>query len=60
VDLGAAVVAEEQPFELVEPGEGALDDPAVTAEAGAVSGLTPGDLGCDPAASDEAAVLSWS
>ena len=57
MDLGAAVVADEQAFELVKPGEGALDDPAVTAEAGAVSGLTPGDLGCDPADSDEAAVL---
>ncbi len=29
VDLGAAVVADEQPFEVVQPGEGALDDPAV-------------------------------
>jgi hypothetical protein len=57
VDLGAPVVTDEQPFELVEPGEGALDDPAVTAEAGAVSGLAAGDLGCDPADSDEAAVL---
>jgi hypothetical protein len=57
VDLGAAVVADEQPFELVEPGEGALDDPAVTAEAGAVSGLAAGDLGSDPAGSDETAVL---
>jgi hypothetical protein len=31
--------------------------PAVRAEAGAVSGLAAGDLGCDPAGSDEAAVL---
>ena len=30
VDLGAAVVADKQPFELVQPSEGALDDPAVT------------------------------
>jgi len=57
VDLGAAVVADEQSFELVEPGEGALDDPAVSAEAGAVSGLAAGDLGCDAADSDEAPVL---
>lgn len=44
MDLGAAVVADEQLFELVQPGEGALDDPAVAAEAGAVLGLAPCDL----------------
>src|SRR3954453_21171827 len=32
VDLGAAVVTNEQPLELVQPGEGALDDPAVAAQ----------------------------
>ena len=57
MDVVATVVADKQPFELMEPGEGALDDPALTAERGAVSGLTPGDLRCDPADSDEAAVL---
>ena len=40
----AAVVADEQSFELVQPGEGALDDPAVAAEPGAVLGLAAGDL----------------
>ena len=49
MDVGAAVVADEQPFELVEPGEGALDDPAVAAETGAVLGLAVGDLRFDPA-----------
>jgi len=49
VDVCAAVVADEQPFELVEPGEGALDDPAVAPDAGAVFGLATGDLGGDPA-----------
>jgi hypothetical protein len=44
----SAVVADEQPFELVQPGKGALDDPAVAAEAGAVLGLAPRDLRCDP------------
>ena len=57
MDLGAAVVADEQPFELVQPGEGALDDPAVAAEAGAVLGLAAGDLGLDAALADEVAVL---
>ncbi len=47
MDVCAAVVADEQPFELVEPGEGALDDPAVAAEAGAVFLAAAGDLGGD-------------
>jgi hypothetical protein len=49
VDLGAAVVADEQPLELVQPGEGALDNPPVAAESGAVLGVAAGDLGSDPA-----------
>ena len=49
VDVGAAVVSDEQPFELVRPGEGALDHPAVAADTGAVVGLARGDLGGDPA-----------
>ena len=57
MDLVAAVVADEQPFELVEPGEGALDDPAVAAETGAVLGLAAGDLGLDPALAELVAVL---
>ena len=55
MDLGAAVEADEQPLELVQPGEGALDDPAVAAEAGAVLGVAPGDLGFDPALAELAA-----
>ncbi len=51
MDLGAAVVADEQPFEVVQPGEGALDDPAGATEPGAVLGLAAGDLGGDPEAS---------
>ncbi len=57
MDVVAAVVADEESFELVEPGEGALDDPAVAAEAGAVFGLAPGDLGPDPELAELAAVL---
>jgi len=57
VDLVAAVVADEQPFVVVEPGEGALDDPAVVAESGAVLGLAASDLGFDPAGAELAAVL---
>jgi hypothetical protein len=55
VDLMAAVVADEQPFELVQPGEGALNDPAVAAESGAVLGLAPRDLGSDAALTQLAA-----
>ena len=51
MDLGAAVVADEQPLELVQPGEGAFDDPAVAAQSGAMLGFATGDLRCDPALS---------
>ena len=57
MDVVAAVVADEESFELVEPGEGAFDDPAVAAQAGAVFGLAAGDLRCDPALAELAAVL---
>jgi hypothetical protein len=57
VDVLAAVVADEQPLELMQPGEGAFDDPAVAAQAGAVHGSAAGDLRCDPAPSQLAAVL---
>ena len=49
MDVGAAVVADEQPFELVQPGEGALDNPAVAAEPGAVLAVAGCDLGFDAA-----------
>ena len=44
MDVTAAVVAHEQSFELVEPGEGSLDDPAMAAKPGAVLCLAAGDL----------------
>lgn len=49
MDFGAAVVADEQPAALMEPGEGALDDPAVAAEAGAVAVLAAREYRFDPA-----------
>jgi hypothetical protein len=49
VDLVAAVVADEQPFEVVQPGEGAFNDPAHAAETGAVAAVAVGDLGLDAA-----------
>ena len=57
MDVVAAVGADEQSASAVEPGEGALNDPAVAAEAGAVVGLASSDDGFDPSLPDEAAVL---
>ncbi len=48
MDFVAAVVADEQALEVMEPGEGALDDPAGAAEPGAVLGLAARDLRSDP------------
>ena len=57
MDLVAAVVADEQPFELVQPGEGAFDDPAVSAKSGPVAGVAAGDLRGDPALTELATVF---
>ena len=56
MDFVAAVVADEQSFELVQPSEGALDDPAVAAKSGAVLGLAARDLGSDAPPAELAAV----
>ena len=56
MDFGPTVVADEQPFELVEPGERTLDDPAMAAKAGAMPGSAAGDLWLDPALAELAAV----
>ena len=60
MDVRAALVADEQSFELVQPGKGALDDPAVTAEPGAVAGVASRDLGLDPAPAELAATARGS
>ena len=57
VDLVAPVVADEESLVVVEPGEGALDNPADTSQSGAVFGLAAGDLGFDPAGAELAPVL---
>ncbi len=57
MDVVAAVGADEESAAVVEPGEGALDDPAVAAEPGAVFGLAACDDRLDAALPDEAAVL---
>ena len=57
MDVVAAVGADEQAAAVVEPGEGALDDPALAAEPGAVSGLAAGDERLDAALPEQTAVL---
>jgi hypothetical protein len=57
VDVVAAVGADEEAVAVVEPGEGALDDPAAAAETGAVVGLPTGDHRLDAPLPDEAPVL---
>lgn len=57
MEIGAYLVAGPQSFELVEPGEGTLDDPAGPARAEAVGGALAGGLRCDAPGLEEAAVL---
>jgi hypothetical protein len=58
VDVGAAFVADAQAAVLVQPGDRALDDPALLAEPGAVWLLRPRDRGADPAGAQLAAVAA--
>ena len=53
MDFVAAVGAQEQPAAVVEPGEGAFDDPALAAELGTARALSPGDHGRDDSFADE-------
>ena len=57
MDVVAAVGADQQSAPVVEPSEGALDDPALTADAGAVSGLAAGNDRLYAELPDEPAVL---
>jgi hypothetical protein len=57
VDFVAAVVADEQSLVVVQPGEGALNDPAHSPESGAVLGLAASDLRVDVAGTELAPVL---
>ena len=57
MDVGSAFVTRAQPFEGVEPGEAALDDPAVSAQAGAVCDAAAGDPWSDAPGAQLAAVF---
>ncbi|GAA2450080.1 hypothetical protein GCM10010421_48090 [Streptomyces glaucus] len=54
--VGAAFVAGAEPFELVQPGERALDHPADLARSGAVGDALSGDHGVDATFPQQAAV----
>ena len=56
MDVGAALIAGAEPFEGVQPGEAALDHPALLAQAGAVGDAAAGDPRCDPALAEPTAV----
>lgn len=60
MEVGAYLVVDAQLFELVEPGEGRLDDPPGFAQSRAVRGAAAGDLGGDPACADETPVRGCS
>ena len=55
--LGAALVADEQPLELMKVSEGALDDPTDCAQSGAVSGAASRDRRFDPSRTQHSPVL---
>lgn len=55
--IGASLVAGAEPFELVKPGEGALDDPTHLAQPGAVGDATSRDQRLDAPLPQQAAVL---
>jgi hypothetical protein len=57
VHVAAAFVADKQSFEVVQPREGAFDDPAVATETRAVLGLTAGNHRLDAALPKQAAML---
>lgn len=57
MEVCAYLVADPETLELVEPGEGPLDDPAGLAQSGAVRGAFPGELRCDAAGPEKPTVL---
>ena len=58
MDVGAAFVADAEAAVLVQPGNRALDHPALLAQAGAVRLFRSGDRGADPASAQFPAVAA--
>ncbi len=56
MEVGAALVSGAEPLEGVQPGEAALDDPALFAQPGAVCDSAAGDPWGDAAVAQLAAV----
>jgi hypothetical protein len=57
VDVGVLLIAGAQPLEGVQPGEAAFDDPALSAQAGAVGNAAAGDPRSDAAGAELVSVL---
>ncbi len=57
VQIRASFVADAEPLEMMQPGEGALDDPAHLAQSGTVGGAASCDQRLDAAHSQEAAAV---
>ena len=57
MDVGSAFVAGPEALEGVQPGTAAFDDPAVSAQAGAVGHAAARDPGCDAPGAQLTAVL---
>lgn len=57
LEVGIALVADPEPAQVVQPGEGALHDPAFLAEPGAVLGVASGDHGLHTTLPELAAIL---
>lgn len=57
MEIGASFVSDAEPFELVQPGEGALDHPAHLAQSGTVGDAASRDQRLDAALAQQAAVL---
>ena len=58
MDVGASLVADAEATVLVQPGEGALDDPALAAESGSVWRVAFGDERSDAAGAELVSVGS--
>ncbi len=57
MEIGASLVAGAEPFELLQAGDGALDDPAHLAQSGTVGDAASGDQRLDAPLPQQAAVL---
>ncbi len=62
MDVGAVFVAGAEPFEGVQPGEAAFDDPAVAAQVQPVDGAAAGNAQGDAASAElpEGQMRSWT